>query len=56
MEVLRLIAGGDSNKEIAQKLHITIRTVKYHTTGIFTKLNVDGRARATIKAKELGIF
>jgi LuxR family maltose regulon positive regulatory protein len=56
IEVLQLIAAGLANKEIAQRLCITLRTVKYHTTGIYTKLGVDGRAQATVKARDLGLL
>jgi LuxR family maltose regulon positive regulatory protein len=56
IEVIQLIAEGLSNKEIAQKLFISVRTVKYYTTSIFTKLEVDGRAHAAIRAKELGVI
>ncbi len=56
MEVLRLITEGCSNKEIAQKLSISLRTVKYHTTSIYTKLQVNGRAQAAVKARELGLL
>jgi LuxR family maltose regulon positive regulatory protein len=50
-EVLRLMADGLSNKEIAQRLYISLRTVKYHTTNIFTKLNVANRTQAAARAK-----
>jgi LuxR family maltose regulon positive regulatory protein len=56
LEIIRLIAAGCSNKEIAQKLYISLRTVKYHTTSIYTKLEVTGRAQAAVKAKELGLL
>jgi LuxR family transcriptional regulator, maltose regulon positive regulatory protein len=46
IEVLRLMAEGLSNKEIAQRLYISLRTVKYHATNIFTKLNVSSRTQA----------
>jgi len=38
MEVLQLVAEGCSNKRIADELGIAIRTVKFHTTNIYTKL------------------
>ena len=55
LEVLRLIVEGDSNKDIAQKLYISVRTVKYYATSIFTKMGVDRRAQAAIKARQLGL-
>ncbi|MBI3965916.1 MAG: response regulator transcription factor [Chloroflexi bacterium] len=45
-EVLRLVAAGQSNKQIARALTITERTVKHHLTSIFTKLGADNRAQA----------
>ncbi len=45
-EVLRLIAQGHSNQEIADALYISIRTVKAHVTNIFTKIDVSSRAAA----------
>ena len=54
MEIIRLIADGYSNKEIAQRLYISVRTVKYYTTSIYTKLEVSGRAQAAVIAKDLG--
>jgi LuxR family maltose regulon positive regulatory protein len=56
IEVLKLVADGQTNKEIANKLHISLRTVKFHMTCIFTKLGVDSRLQAVAKAKILGIF
>lgn len=56
IEVLRLMATGLANKEIAQRLSITVRTVKYHATTIYTKLNVDRRSQAIEKARELGLL
>ena len=56
MEVLALIAGGDSNQEIADKLVITVRTVKKHTGNIYGKLNVDSRTQAAARAHELGLL
>jgi LuxR family maltose regulon positive regulatory protein len=56
LEVLRLIAAGLTNKEIAQKLFISLRTVKYHTTSILNKLNVNNRAHAAVRARELDLL
>ena len=56
IEVLQLIEIGLSNKEIAQKLCISVRTVKYHTTNIFMKLEVTGRSPAVVKAREIGLL
>jgi LuxR family maltose regulon positive regulatory protein len=56
IEVLHLLAEGLPNKEIAQRLFISLRTVKYHTTNIFTKLNVENRTQAVMQAKKLGVL
>lgn len=48
-EVLNLLAKGNSNSDIANKLFITTRTVKYHVSSIFTKLNVKNRTEAAAK-------
>lgn len=49
-EVLRLVARGDNNRSIAQKLFISEKTVKNHLTNIFQKLGVDDRTQAAIHA------
>jgi len=51
-EVLRLVANGRSNKEIATELKISERTVKFHVTAIFNKLGADNRAQAVAIASE----
>jgi DNA-binding NarL/FixJ family response regulator len=56
IELLRLIANGDSNKEIAAALVIAEGTVKNHITNILGKLGVTGRMQAVNKARELGIL
>jgi LuxR family transcriptional regulator, maltose regulon positive regulatory protein len=56
IEVLKLVADGRTNKEIANQLRISLRTVKFHMTCIFTKLEVDNRLQAVTKAKILGIL
>ena len=56
VELLRLIASGASNKEIAESLFITEGTVKNHITHILGKLSVRDRTQAALKAKELGLI
>ena len=51
-EVLRLIAGGLSNKDIAAELHLSVKTVSRHLSNIFTKIGVSSRAAATAFAFE----
>jgi DNA-binding NarL/FixJ family response regulator len=52
--VLRQLAGGASNKEIAIALRIAEGTVKNHVTNIFGKLKVHDRTQAALRARELG--
>lgn len=52
IEILHLVANGFQNKEIAQKAHISITTVKSHVSNILAKLNVKTRTQAILKAKE----
>ncbi len=54
-EILRLMAGGFSNKEIANSLNVAEGTVKNHVSNILSKLGVRDRTRAVLKAFELGI-
>jgi DNA-binding NarL/FixJ family response regulator len=56
LEVLRLIAQGHSNQEIADRLFISLPTVKSHSTKLFGKLDVKRRTEAVHKAKSLGII
>ncbi|MBP7330949.1 MAG: response regulator transcription factor [Firmicutes bacterium] len=49
-DVLRLVAHGDSNRSIADKLYISEKTVKNHLTNIFQKLGVEDRTQAAIQA------
>ena len=56
MQVLRLIAEGQSNQAIADKLILTLSTVKSHTTNIYSKLGVRSRVQAVVRARELGIL
>ncbi len=54
-EILRLMAGGYSNKEIANSLGVAEGTVKNHVSNILSKLGVRDRTRAVLKSFELGI-
>lgn len=56
IEVLRLLATGAANKEIARTLFVTEATVKSHLAHIFTKLDVDSRSRAIHVARETGLI
>jgi LuxR family maltose regulon positive regulatory protein len=54
-DILTLIAGGLSNKEIARSLYIGPETVKSHLKSVFTKLGVERRAQAVSRAQTLGL-
>ncbi len=56
VEVLRLVAGGYSNREIASALNLAEGTVKNHISSILSKLGVRDRTRAVLKAVELGVL
>ena len=55
-EVLRLIAEGLTNKQIAHQLTVTESTVKTHVTSLFNKLGVDSRAQAVAIAAHQGFL
>lgn len=56
VDVLRLLAEGLSNKEIGQRLSISLGTVKRHTANINGKLGVNNRTQAVVQAQKLGIL
>jgi len=56
VEILNEIAKGSSNEEIADKLFLSVNTVKHHVHNIFTKLGVDNRRKAIEYAKHAGIM
>jgi len=56
LEVLRLISDGLSNAEIAQKLFLTVGTVKVHTRNIYGKLSVSSRTQAIAQAQKLNLM
>jgi two-component system, NarL family, nitrate/nitrite response regulator NarL len=55
LEILRCIAAGDSNKEIARRLSIAETTVKIHVQHILRKLDVGSRVQAAVLASENGL-
>ena len=56
IEILRLMAGGYSNKEISRAIFKSEGTIKNHVSNILAKLGVRDRTRAVLKALELGII
>lgn len=55
IEILELIVEGDTNSEIAEKLYLTVGTVKTHLRNIFNKLNVNDRTQAAVIALRAGL-
>jgi LuxR family maltose regulon positive regulatory protein len=56
LEVLRMLAKGLTNKEVATRLFLSPNTVKVHARNIYQKLNTTNRTQATARARELGIL
>ena len=56
VEVLRLIAAGRSNPEIAEQLFISVNTVARHLTNIYTKTAVANRAEAAVYASQKNLL
>ena len=56
LEVLRLIAEGVTNSEIAEQLVVAVSTVKRHASNIFSKLAVTNRTQAVARAREIGVL
>jgi DNA-binding NarL/FixJ family response regulator len=56
LEVVRLLAGGHSNREIAQTLFLAEGTVKNLVTNVLSKLQVRDRTQAALRARELGLL
>ena len=56
VEILKMIAGGKSHKNIANTLNITIRTVDYHKANLYKKLNIKSNAQLALYAKEHGFL
>ena len=55
IDVLTGVGRGDSNKEVARRLHLTPETVKWHLKNVMRKLNADNRAQAVTNASFLGL-
>jgi ATP/maltotriose-dependent transcriptional regulator MalT len=55
-EVLLLMSKGDSNQQIAEKLFLSLNTVKTHSSNLFVKLGARRRTQAVQRAKELRLI
>jgi DNA-binding NarL/FixJ family response regulator len=55
-EVLGMIAGGATNREIAERLFLSPHTVKDHTSTLYKKMNARNRAEAIVRAQRLGLL
>src|SRR6185295_4429790 len=56
LNILRLVALGLSNRDIAEELVVASETVRWYTKQIYSKLGVSGRIQAVNRARELGLL
>ena len=56
LKVLRLVAAGMSNREVAEELYLSVNTVKWHLKHIYEKLDVHSRVAAVARAQEIGLL
>jgi len=56
LEVLRLLATGESYKGVGQKLFLSLNTVQFHVKSIYRKLLVNKRGHAILKAREMNLI
>ena len=56
LDILKLLAGGATNREIAERLFLAEGTVKNHVSSIFSKLSVPDRTNAVLRAIAAGII
>ena len=56
LEVLALMAAGESNQEIAARLFVSISTVKTHLNNLFRKLGAANRTQAVARARDLNLL
>lgn len=56
LQVLHLLAEGLSNKQIAKRLEISEHTAKFHLAAILSKLGVESRTEAAVRAVQLGLL
>jgi DNA-binding NarL/FixJ family response regulator len=56
LEVLRFVAAGKRNHEIARELVVSLETVKKHVSNVFRKLGVTSRVQAVAQARDVGLI
>lgn len=56
LDVLRLIAAGHSNREIAEELYLAVNTIRSYSQQLYGKLGVNSRTQAIARARELGLI
>ncbi|MCL5998446.1 MAG: LuxR C-terminal-related transcriptional regulator [Chloroflexi bacterium] len=56
VEIMRLVAAGMSNREIAQQLIFSVGTVKWYINQIYSKLHVASRTQAVARAREMNLL
>lgn len=56
LEVFKQLVTGKTNKQVGEKLHISVSTVKTHVINIYSKLGIKNRVQAVEKAKEYGLL
>jgi NarL family two-component system response regulator LiaR len=56
LQVLQLVAAGRRNREIAESLRVTVKTVEFHLSNILSKLNAQSRTEAVVRAWQTGML
>jgi len=56
LEILRLVADGSSDREIAEALFLSLNTIKWHNRQIYSKLGVSSRTQAVAMASQAGLM
>ena len=56
LQVLNLLASGYTNKEVSEKLNISVHTTKAHLESIYEKFNIDNRLQAAVMGIKLGLI